>query len=176
MTVANPARCREKRLRYQRAVNRRIELHGKSFTISPAVSRPVLKVKDAKTKPEVGQSGSRGSRRVFCRIPTPPRMAEFPVTQDGTCGVLDPRYDTSSICYIPVPVFTTNFFRITKERLHMVAYFIRFGFHFIPFRFCLIQVLIKRRVFRKNSLDLKDKWRIEWFEGLFLALTTKRVL
>ena len=55
MTVANPARCREKRLRYQRAVNRRIELHGKSFTISPAVSRPVLKVKDAKTKLEVGQ-------------------------------------------------------------------------------------------------------------------------
>ena len=62
MTVANPARCREKRLRYQRVVNRRIELHGKSFTISPAVSRPVLKVKDAKTKLEVGQSGSRGSR------------------------------------------------------------------------------------------------------------------
>ena len=50
----------------------------------------------------------------------------------------------------------------------MVACFIRFGFHFIPFRFCLLQVLIKRRVFRNNSLDLKDRWRIEWFEGLFL--------
>ena len=78
MTVANPARCREKRPKYQRAVNRRIELPGKSFTISPTVSRPVLEVKDAKTKPEVGQSGSRGARHVFCRIPTPPRMAGFP--------------------------------------------------------------------------------------------------
>ena len=56
MTVAN--------LAYQRAVNRRIELHGKSFTISPAVSSR-LKVKDAKTKLEVGQSGSRGSRHFF---------------------------------------------------------------------------------------------------------------
>ena len=139
MTVANPARCREKRLRYQRAVNRRIELHGKSFTISPAVSRPVLKVKDAKTKPEVGQSGSRGSRHVFCRIPTPPRMAKFPVTQDGTCGVLDPRHNTSSmlsfsLCFLQKKLF---------QRLHMVACFIRFGFHFIPFRFRLLQVLIK---------------------------------
>ena len=157
MTVANTASCREKRLRYQRALNRRIELHGKSFTISPAVSRSVLKVKDAKTKPEVGQSGSRGSRHFFRRIPTPPRMAEFPVTQDGTCGVLDPRHNTSSIGFLPVSVFTENFFRLTKKRLHMVACFIRFGFHFIPFRFCLLQVLIKRRVFRKNSLDLKDR-------------------
>ena len=55
MTFANGARCREKRSKCERAVNRRIELHGKSFTISPAVSRPVLKVKDAKTKLEVGQ-------------------------------------------------------------------------------------------------------------------------
>ena len=38
-------------IKFPFAVNRRIELHGKSFTISPAVSRPVLKVKDAKTKP-----------------------------------------------------------------------------------------------------------------------------
>ena len=127
MTVSYRARCREKRLRYQRAVNRRIELHGKSFTISPAVSRPVLKVKDAKTKPEVCQSGSRGSRHVFCRIPTPPRMAEFPVTQDGTCGVLDPRHNTSSIGFLPVSVFAKNFFRITIKRLHMVACFIFFS-------------------------------------------------
>ena len=28
MTVANPARCREKRSKYQRAVNRGIELRG----------------------------------------------------------------------------------------------------------------------------------------------------
>ena len=49
MTVANGARCREKRSKCERAVNRRIELHGRSFTVS-AVSRSVLKVKDAKTK------------------------------------------------------------------------------------------------------------------------------
>ena len=72
MTVANPARCREKRLRYQRAVNRRIELHGKSFTISPAVSRPVLKVKDAKTKPEVGQSGHEAPGMFFAGFPPHP--------------------------------------------------------------------------------------------------------
>ena len=64
MTVANLARCGEKRPKYQRAVNRRIELPGKSFTISPAVSSR-LKVKDAKSKLEVGQSGSRGSRHFF---------------------------------------------------------------------------------------------------------------
>ena len=129
MTVANPARCREKRLRYQRAANRRIELHGKSFTIS-AVSRPVLKVKDAKTKPEVGQSGSRGSRHVSRRIPTPPRMAEFPVTQDGTCGVLDPRHNTSSIGFLPVSVFTKKLFQDNKKE---VAYGCMFHTIWIPF-------------------------------------------
>ena len=36
----------------------------------------------------------------------------------------------------------------------MVACFIRFGFHFIPFRFRLLQD--QRRVFRKNGLDLKE--------------------
>ena len=151
MTVANPARCREKRLRYQRAVNRRIELHGKSFTISPAVSRPVLKVKDAKTKPEVGQSGSRGSRHVFCRIPTPPRMAEFPVTQDGTFVVLDPRLNTSSIGFLPVCVFRKNFFRITKKTLHMVTYF-----HTIWIPFHTISILFATSSDKKTCLSQKQ--------------------
>ena len=71
MTVANPARCREKRLRYQRAVNRRIELHGKSFTIS-AVSRPVLKVEACPTQVSMTLAhtrpqGSRASQnQIFC--------------------------------------------------------------------------------------------------------------
>ena len=155
-------------------MNRRIKLHGRSFTISHAVSRPVLKVKDAKTKLEVGQSGSRGSRHMFHRIPTPPRMAEFPVTQDGTCGVLDPRHKASSIGFLPVSVFTKYFFRITKKRLHMVVCFIRFGFRFIPFRFCLLQVLIKDVYFAITALisksdegwrDLKDYFCLDDQEG-----------
>ena len=76
----------------------------------------VLKVKDAKTKPEVGQSGSRGSRHGFRGIPTPPRMAEFPMTQDGTCGVLDPRHNTSSMGLSPSLCFYKKLFQDNKKR------------------------------------------------------------
>ena len=142
-------------------MNRRIELHGKSFTISPAVSRPVLKVKDAKTKPEVGQSGSRGSRHVFCRIPTPPRMAEFPMTQDSTCGVLDPRHNTSSIGFLPVSVFTKSFFRITKKE---VAYGCMFHTIWIPFH--TISILFATSSDKKTCLFAKTALISKTDEGL----------
>ena len=56
----------------------------------------------------------------------------------------------------------------------MVACFIRFGFHFIPFRFCLLQVLIKDVSFAKTALisktdeglnDLKDHFWPDDQEG-----------
>ena len=49
----------------------------------------------------------------------------------------------------------------------MVACFIRFGFHFIPFRFCSIQVLIKDVSFAMTALISKSDEGLRDLKGYF---------
>ena len=49
----------------------------------------------------------------------------------------------------------------------MVACFIRFGFHFIPFLFCLLQVLIKDVSFAKTALISKSEEGLSDLNGYF---------
>ena len=81
MTVANPARCREKRLCYQRAVNRRFfSLHGRSFTVSPAVSRPVWRSKMQRSNLKLvkGDHGAPGT--FFAGFPPHPGWLNSAIT------------------------------------------------------------------------------------------------
>ena len=76
-------------------------------------------------------------------------------------GGLDPRHNlTLLLRYLPVSVFTQKTFQDKKRE---VAYCIRFGFHFIPFGFRLLQVLIKDASFAITSLISKTD---EGTEGL----------
>ena len=133
MTVANPARCREKRPKYQRAVNRshwscmvrvlQFHLQFQDPSWRSKMQRPNLKT---------GQSGSRGSRHVFSqdaqpthdgRIPNDPGWYLWCVTSKAWHFF----YRLSA----PVSVFTWDLFRITKKQLaHGCMLPARLGFRF----------------------------------------------